>query len=238
LRCPWDALRQSPLGFCEESLCASIKQPGNTWSNIGFLVVAALIWHHAGKHGHRQLRLIAVVSVVTGIGSAAYHATGTYWGGLVDVGGMYLGTGLLTGLNMRRWRGWSSKGVYATMFAVTSILLSAMLVFHGDNRLMFALAGPCCLIELVLFVQRRRETRYASYLYAWGTMAAATAMWWLDLTQRLCAPQSHLFSGHAAWHMLSAVAYYLLYRFYAQFRIFDSAVTESSGRSEAHSDRP
>jgi hypothetical protein len=42
--CPWDWLRQSPPSFCEETLCGWVKQPANTWSNIGFLVSAALLW--------------------------------------------------------------------------------------------------------------------------------------------------------------------------------------------------
>jgi hypothetical protein len=213
--CPWDTLRQSPLGFCEQTLCAWTKQPANTWSNVGFLVVGA-------RDRRPHLRVIAVVCALTGVGSAAYHASGAYWGGVFDLGTMFFGTGLLTGLNMRRWLGWGYAAMYATIALVSTVLMALVLAVPGDERLLFALAGPCCLIELGLFVKRRRETRYVNYVWAWGVMGIASALWWLDLTKRICNPDNHVINGHAIWHLLSALTYYFLYRFYAQFVVFEA----------------
>jgi hypothetical protein len=220
--CPWDTLRQSPLGFCEQTLCAWTKQPANTWSNVGFLVVGALLWKLAARDRRPHLRVIAVVCALTGVGSAAYHASGAYGGGVFDLGTMFFGTGLLTGLNMRRWLGWGYAAMYATIALVSTVLMALVLAVPGDERLLFALAGPCCLIELGLFVKRRRETRYVNYVWAWGVMGIASALWWLDLTKRICNPDNHVINGHAIWHLLSALTYYFLYRFYAQFVVFEA----------------
>jgi hypothetical protein len=53
-------------------------------------------------------------------------------------------------------------------------------------------------------------------------IAIATAAWWLDLTKRVCDPGNHFVDGHAVWHLLSALTFFLLYAFYAQFAVFDA----------------
>ena len=46
--------------------------------------------------------LIGVSSIILGIGSFIFHATGTCLGGELDYLGMFSITGVLTGLNLRR----------------------------------------------------------------------------------------------------------------------------------------
>ena len=221
MNCPWNWLKQSPPGFCEETLCAWVREPANTWSNVAYLIVGLIVFVGSGKCNRPLLRMIGVASAVTGIGSTFYHASGSVGGGLFDYGGMFLGTGVLTGLNMRRWRNWGIPATYATIVAVSTLLVAAVLAFPGDERLIYMLTGPCCVIEFFLFIKRRHEIIYKNYLWAWGLVGVASLFWWLDVSKRLCDPQNHFFNGHAAWHILTAISYYLIFRFYAQFRIFE-----------------
>lgn len=47
----------------------------------------------------------------------------------------------------------------------------------------------------------------------------AIAFWGLDKTRVLCSPGNHWISGHGVWHLLAAVALYLVYLFYRQFDV-------------------
>jgi hypothetical protein len=119
----------------------------------------------------------------------------------------------------------------ATIAGVSAVLVGLMFAFPADERLVFALGGPCCVIELYLFIKRRRTTHYAFYAWAWLVMTIATAVWWLDLTKRVCDPRNHFVNGHAVWHLLSALTFFLLYKFYAQFAVFDAGPGHRCGAS-------
>ena len=216
--CPWDNWPRTALGFCENLLCAWIKQPGNTWSNIGYLIVALWIWNRAAKDGILNLRMLSLAAFITGMGSAFFHATGTSLAGNMDLLGMFLGTGALTALNLRRWRGLSWKFCWGVFLFVSFALLETALYFPGGERWIYALSGPCCWIELGLYIRDRSKIRYRYYLLAWITVGIAVLAWWMDIEQILCAPGNHFISGHAVWHLLSAAAFFFIYRFYLQFR--------------------
>ena len=59
LACSWHSLEFTAAAFCEESVCGWVRQPGNTVSNVGFLLVGWLISHHVRRYGHANLVLLA-----------------------------------------------------------------------------------------------------------------------------------------------------------------------------------
>ena len=72
MRCPWDSFRQSELVFCEASRCAWIKEPANTWSNLGYLAAALYMLVVLGRRTDRPIvRVLAVVVVPVALGVAA-----------------------------------------------------------------------------------------------------------------------------------------------------------------------
>ena len=91
------------LQFCETLRPGLVKQPANTFSNVGFVAVALLIGWQAVRDGrdpnaprNRMTTttfypaFYAGVSAFLGPGSAALHASTTPWGGRVDVFSMYV----------------------------------------------------------------------------------------------------------------------------------------------------
>jgi hypothetical protein len=64
---------------------------------------------------------------------------------------MVLSTAFMTGLNMRRWFQWSIASMYVVALATLLAIAGFVLIFPGKERLIYALAAPCCLIELRLF---------------------------------------------------------------------------------------
>lgn len=222
MSCPWESWPQTKLGFCEESLCAWIKQPGNTWSNIGYLAIGYWIWKRAKRDGVSNVRMLAIAAGMTGMGSVFFHASGTMWAEASDLLGMFLGTEALTSLNVRRWLGTTWGTTWAIFILLSLALLGTAGAFPDSERWIYALSGPCCWIELWLYFRDRPKTNYRPYLYAWIVMGLATLFWWMDIARILCSPTNHLFSGHAAWHLLSAAGFYFLYLFYRQFPLLRS----------------
>ncbi|MEO8348551.1 MAG: hypothetical protein ABI610_06525 [Acidobacteriota bacterium] len=53
----------------------------------------------------------------------------------------------------------------------------------------------------------------------WIVFLVAFAFWWLDKARVLCSPGNHWISGHGVWHLLNALALYLVYLFYRQFDV-------------------
>ena len=216
--CPW-SLTSELSDFCETDLCSWVVEPGNTWSNLGFILIGVWIWKRALRNDQHYLIVLGLVSILTGIGSAAYHSTGLVWAGKLDLAALYLGTGAMTALNFRRWLKWPSWAIIIVFFVISFALITAQ--FFGDisGRLLYVLGTPCCLIELRLFFRDRAHIKYRDYLIAWGIVGFAFGLWWLDLSRNWCQPENHLFSGHAAWHILTAVSFLFFYRFYSQFSL-------------------
>ena len=65
------------------------------------------------------------------------------------------------------------------------------------------------------FGARPRRAPVSSHLFLLGLAAnlLAFAIWILDQTRTVCAPES-LWQGHAAWHLLGAVAVGFSYAYY------------------------
>ena len=89
--------------------------------------------------------------------------------------------------------------------------------------LLLALAG-----EAVLW-RRGAGRRQVGWGFASaGALALAFAIWNLAKDgSSLCHPDS-LLQGHAAWHLLCAVAAYALYRLYASEQVSDAGLTRST----------
>ena len=133
---------------------------------------------------------------------------------------LYLGTGAMTALNVRRWLSWSIVPTVSVFLATSSgLMLSA---FAGDlsARMVYALGAPCCLIELRLFFRDRSQTNYKRYVIAWLMVGVAFFFWWLDTSRTWCDSGNHFISGHVLWHVLAAVAFWYFYKFYRQFSHF------------------
>ena len=219
MRCPWDSFRQSELVFCEASRCAWIKEPANTWSNLGYLAAALYMLVVLGRRTDRPIvRVLAVVAIVTGLGSAFYHASGIRSAMLADYAGMFLGTAALTALNVRRWLGWRDPAAWAILVATTAALLGFIAIFPGSERMVFMVAMPCCAIELRLFFRDRASISYRYYGLAWLSVIVGTVFWALDLARVWCRPDDHLINGHALWHLATAASLVMYFRYYLQFK--------------------
>jgi hypothetical protein len=216
-------------GFCEAGRDWAVRQPANTFSNLGFVTAGVLIAWHASARNHlgtvlsayRQLAtVLACIVVLLGPGSAAMHATQSALGGHLDMLSMYLVASFAAAYAVMRWRRGGIRS-FAVVFVggiafaeiVGSWRVEIPVVAHPGNAAFGLLLVTAAALEVV--IMRRGETD-ARRAYAYGSFASiltAFAIW--NATKGwLCDPHS-LIQGHAIWHVLCAVSAYLLYRYYA-----------------------
>jgi hypothetical protein len=219
-------------GFCEATRDGHLLQPANSLSNIGFVVAGLAIAFRAGRTAALGEMLprypglptaYACVVVLLGPGSAAMHATQAQLGGDLDQLSMYLMAGFAAAYAIVRWM---HQGVAS--FAQLFLLLVAgcqlvglydrelPVVLFAGNVAFGVLLVAAVTIELLLWRRgpTRTDMRYGAA--AVGVMLVAFAIW--NAGQHgLCDPKS-LLQAHAAWHLLCAVAAYLLFRLWASER--------------------
>jgi len=222
---------EAGLIFCEASRPGWVKQPANAWSNAGFVVAGFLAalwaWRDGGGGGNRMRArplypaLYASVAVFLGPGSFALHATTTVWGGKIDVISMYLWAAFAFAYACTRLRDLDDR-VFVWLFAGVggALVLHQLTDFPpvSGTFLFGVVLGAYALLELVEV--RRADVRYdRPWLWIAGvSFAVAFAIWLLSRTGApLCDPHS-LLQGHAAWHLLNALAMFALFRLYCSER--------------------
>ncbi|MFC7724779.1 ceramidase domain-containing protein [Nocardioides sp. GCM10028917] len=217
--------------FCERAYDGAIAQPANTLSNLGFVVAGLLVARHAQRRApappgveHVMSTTVATfyacVVVLLGPGSAAMHATQSAWGGHLDMLSMYLVAGFAAAWAWVRWtRRGTASFVKAYVVCVAACELVGLwpdpvpVVHYSGNLAFGVLLVAAVVLETALW--RRGET---SRVFRHGVVALASMLVaftiWLLSNAGWCDPDSWL-QGHAAWHLLCAVAAYWLYRLYA-----------------------
>ena len=209
--------------FCEAPRPGLVRQPANTFSNVGFIAVGLGI---AAAHGRLRAgrasapdnpltagRLLATLASVAiallGPGSMFLHASLTGWGGAVDVLSMYLWVTFAIAYAALRALSLSVRACVALYAALFALAAWSKLGTSASSDVAFGLLIAGFLVGEAAVWRRRRELRQerrwlGAALLCFGV---AFALW---LPSRrpdgaLCDPHSWL-QGHAAWHLLSAAA--------------------------------
>ncbi len=212
-------------GFCEAARPGCVKQPANTWSNLGFVVAGLLVaWHArqpAGALGGRRslATAYAILAVVLGPASAAMHATQSDLGGRLDVLSMHLIAGFILAYAVSRLL--DAGAVTLSVTFIASVVAAQWLTLRGGHvpwlgSMGNAVFAGMLLAATVLGLVARRAGRLRAHLgwalAAIGSILTALAIWSRSHTGGpWCDPHS-LLQGHAIWHLLCAVSTYCLYR--------------------------
>ncbi|MCA9490036.1 MAG: ceramidase domain-containing protein [Myxococcales bacterium] len=214
--CPWDAFDPGTVAFCEERLCAWVVEPSNTWSSLAYVLVGAWLLTDASRRHDPRLGVASLAEILIGLGSIAFHGTGTFVGELLDQAGMFMLSCLILTFAAARARGWAPT--------TTALVYVGSVVGSSAFLLLVRPAGiPLFAVQLVAglgweLVHRSRSAEPATFLdLQRGILIFVTAfvVWTTDITGLVCAPTNHVLTGHAVWHLLNAVSIERLYRFYA-----------------------
>jgi hypothetical protein len=197
--CPWSTFAPAASRFCEDAVCGWVREPANTWSNVGFLAAGIIALVGSRRGAPRLVRRFGLVSLFLGVGSAAFHATRTYFGGLLDTAGMQAAAAFMLAANARR------------LFPAAAT--PAGVAPRDDARAAASDQKVCLPLRSLL----QRAHRWLAW--SWATFLLAYALWWLDLHRVACNPGHHVMNGHAAWHLLMPASLYFAQRFHAELWI-------------------
>ena len=217
----WEAWRPATCFpddcFCETIGGGLVRQPANTWSSFGFLLVALWVATNSGRRettvrsalDRAETWLFVGSLVLVGLGSAFYHASLTFVGQVIDVSGMYLVASFILLHRLGpRWRispPWSVLG----FVLVNALLMTVQMTAPSLRRVAFGF-----LLVSALIVEWRSSQAGRRWLATGASlMVGAFLIWVVDWQRLVCAPES-LVQGHAIWHLLGALASACLYRSY------------------------
>jgi hypothetical protein len=206
------------MKFCEELLCGSIRQPANSFSNIGFVICGFLILWRERSRSWSPYHLMGVAAVLIGVTSGIYHASMTFFWQFFDVSSMFMLILLALSFNLVRV-GWIKASQFTLTYVATLVLsMALMLLIKGKSgEYIFGVEAALVTgIEYLIYKQGQRPL-YGSLLRALGSFLTAFLIWNGDVHGWWCDPTNHYIQGHAAWHLLCALAIWFLYGFYKQF---------------------
>ena len=206
--------------FCEAA-AGRIRQPVNTFTNLGFVVAGLVIARDADRMP-RFGTAFACLVVLLGPASMAMHATESSLGGHLDMLSMYLVASFAVAYAaVRLWRGGTAFfGLVFTGCLVGCEIVEAVggelpVVMHAGN-LAF---GVLLLVTFVLESRNGSSLDRRWILAAAGSLGLAFAVWNTAKDgSALCWPHS-VYQGHGVWHVLCAVSAYCLFRFYCSERV-------------------
>lgn len=211
--------------FCEAIHPGTVAQPANTWSSFGFVLVGLLVMRQSGEDVRVRKQnlltsqrayplLYGAALIITGLGSAFYHASLTFVGQCFDVMGMYFIASFIMLYNIARFKSFPGRNFVIAYLLINAALAFLLVAYPALRRYVFG-----AIILATLWPEYRlRQTRTLVInnfflKAAWGTLILALVIWTLDLTKMLCNPTSWL-QGHALWHLLGALAGGFVYLYY------------------------
>src|SRR5690606_21100289 len=105
--CPWHSITEKTgapnIKWCEETLCQWISEPANTWSNLGYLIIGAIILYLSLKHKHNSnMKQFGPIIFFMGAMSYFYHQSNFYGSQILDFVGMFFFVGWAIGMNLIR----------------------------------------------------------------------------------------------------------------------------------------
>lgn len=216
--------------YCENyTRPGPIKQPANTWSNLGFVAAGLLVLGQAGRRRAVPpanpmagpgfyATLYGGLVVFLGPASMFFHASLRAWGGWIDLVSMMLYSSFLLVYDLVRIRGASRRVFVAIFLPLVAVQALADALVPKSGQLLFGagIAGVLVLEALILRgrVPGLRRQGRPWFAAALGLFAAAYGgIWlWSNTAGPLCDPDS-LLQGHALWHLLCAASTLCLYRY-------------------------
>lgn len=199
---------------CEAIGNGLVAQPANTISSLVFVLSGlAIAWIGAQRTTAktpvmkpRAAIVFGAVVVLTGLGSIAFHASMTEWGGWLDLVGA---AGLLIFAVVYRAGALSAQRL-AVAIGVVAALLWVLGTANG-KYLLYGLAAIAAVIEVrgLAHTGIRRDRRWLPAALA--LFVAGAAVWWYSRTGfALCSAESS-WQWHGVWHVLVASALVALF---------------------------
>lgn len=217
--------------FCEAARDGLIKQPVNSYSNIGFVIsgisCAWILSHSAiNKTGfffkHPFIPLFyCLVTVLLGPCSMAMHATEASIAGLFDMNSMYLFGSFMLSFALARYYNLSSfifVSIYFTSLILCNIAGTYRTLFGFDFYPGSAAFGLVCslgmLFEFLNFKKHRPVVQFKYAVYCSLSFLIAFFVWHFGWDGHCYCNPNSWFQWHGVWHLLCGLSTFFLFKYY------------------------
>ncbi len=219
--------------FCEVDSGGLFKQDANTLSSLLLVYFGHAIAWRVGRQqaaGYPQLPdnfmnrgdffsgIYALAVILLGWGTVAMHGSLTAMGGFLDVSSMYVWVSFCVCYSFIRT---IRRGAF--FFLLMYGGLSAGLIFAPlpVETTFGALIASAVILEGVYRLINRYRVCFEKkwVLYTAVSFFSGFGIWNLSLEGRPLYYPNTLLQGHAAWHILCAVATWTIYRYYRSERL-------------------
>ncbi len=208
------------LKWCEQSVCAVVSEPANTFSNIAYFVAAFIIYHWT-KESKTEFKYASIAMILMGSGSFYYHMSNFYISQVLDFVGMFLFVFWLLCLSLIRLKFFKFKSAvffYLLLIIVSILLMHVMYIYHVPFQSLIVLAVLSILsIEIKLYLQAKRKYSLKYLITGFLIIGFGELFSILDLTKTVCTPDNHVVQGHAFWHILSAIGLVVAFKHWLSF---------------------
>lgn len=209
--CPWaaaaDLFGAPNVKWCEQTLCSIVSEPANTWSNVAFFIVGARLI----AAPVRPVKQLGWAVVAMGGLSFAYHLSNNFLSQALDFLGMFVALSVIVHTNLARQGVLTpaKRLVVSNMIWAGATTLIWPLYRTGFPYQLLVAALACVAIGLEgLSIVRLSFNSRRYFVAAIAAFAIAGASTGLD--RRICYPGQHFVNGHALWHVIAAVGFWLL----------------------------
>ena len=255
---PFSLASGNAFHFCEQNhMDELIRQPSNTWSNLGFFVVG-LVTLTLGIHDFRNADrkqssnflvrypifsiMFALSAFYVFLGSFLYHASLTEFFQKLDQAGLYSVIVMAITFNLykifpvvRVKEKYHSSHALMVAFAVGfNYLIFTKLMPNININVLFPFLIVVIFITSVYYLMFiSKEHYFTNYLWAaFAVLILASIIWILDRTSVVCNPTS-MFQGHALWHLFCSVSIMLIYMYYRSGKLpLEEAIAYKKERRE------
>jgi hypothetical protein len=224
--CPWHSWAEKTgapnIKWCEETLCAWISEPANTWSNLGYLAAGIAIFCLALHRKQRfALKLFGPIVFFMGLMSLIYHMSNIYLTQVLDFVGMFLFVGWAIALNLNRMGKISGDKIMSFVLDLAvglSALVHIMYLLGVPFQILVLLAAVVIMAtEFAAQKQARGTIAYKWFASTLGLLLIALSFSVADGKRLWCDTSAHgwFSQGHALWHWIAALAMFTFYLHYS-----------------------
>jgi hypothetical protein len=226
--CPWYEITASQgapnIKWCEETLCQWISEPANTWSNLGYLMVAVAIIFISSKHKYNfKLKQFGPIVFFMGAMSFFYHQSNFYGSQVLDFVGMFFMVGWAIGMNLIRLGKLKDSQlipfnlIYGTAF---TIVMHLMYLKEIKFQILVLISAFIIIITEIL-ANRIQKVNLNWFIASLALLIVAFGFSISDGQRIWCHPENHgVFSqGHAMWHWVAAMGMFTIFKHYSQSKL-------------------
>lgn len=226
--CPWHSITEAQgapnIKWCEETLCQWVSEPANTWSNLGYLIVALLITFIAFKNNHnKSLKQFGPIIFFMGAMSFFYHQSNFYGSQILDFIGMFFFVGWAMGMNLIRLGKMKEKFLIPFNLSVAIVLTIIMHVMYitGVKFQMLVLFAGFFILTTEIMAQKKLKSDVRWFWVSIAILVLAFSFSISDGQRLWCVPENHgwFSQGHALWHWTAAIAMFTIYKHYSQSKL-------------------